>query len=393
MGTDIAGYDRYRYHLDDAGDKLPKQRQSQMSRPTFTPDHDPRDSKVDQVQRFAGWSIGISSILGEQILSHPCIVLRRQCQVHFNAESSHLTPFTLFMVIYNLHRHQTGFILWKGIGSVFVVRGISMVSETVFSEFTPFPKEISRHSSLKKLGEHVVLKCLAFIVTTPFYVASLIETVQSDIASERPGVLDCVKEGITRVIGWNTPQTTRLLPIWKLILPTVAFRLAHYMITSVSQYTVTSTIRVEQQESRGQAAVEGVDNRSKSVYDIYFPELLATFTGGLLADVMLFPAETVLHRLYLQGTRTIIDNTDTGLGVIPINTNYEGVLDCFKSIIMEEGLGGLYKGFGALVLQYAVHASLLKAAKYLFQKISERNGSTIPDNYSDRLVSSNSGLG
>ncbi len=40
------------------------------------------------------------------------------------------------------------------------------------------------------------------------------------------------------------------------------------------------------------------------------------------ADVLLFPAETVLHRLHLQGSRTIIDNLDTGREVLPVTTGY-----------------------------------------------------------------------
>ena len=39
---------------------------------------------------------------------------------------------------------------------------------------------------------------------------------------------------------------------------------------------------------------------SLSPYEQYFPELLATFTGQLMADIMLFPLETVVHRLYIQ---------------------------------------------------------------------------------------------
>ena len=113
-----------------------------------------------------------------------------------------------------------------------------------------------------------------------------------------------------------------------------------------------------------------VGDSGQTVFDMYFPDLLATFTGNLLADLMLYPLETVLHRLYVQGTRTIIDNTDTGLGVIPISTGYEGFVDCFKSILMEEGPFGFYKGFGALVLQYAIHAAILKMAKFLFEKLS-----------------------
>jgi len=106
------------------------------------------------------------------------------------------------------------------------------------------------------------------------------------------------------------------------------------------------------------------------MYDIHFPEILASFTGGFLADMMLFPFETVLHRLYIQGTRTIIDNTDSGLDVIPINTSYKGLLDCFRDIIFEEGFSGLYKGFGALLLQYAIHAAILQSAKFLLKKFS-----------------------
>jgi len=38
----------------------------------------------------------------------------------------------------------------------------------------------------------------------------------------------------------------------------------------------------------------------RTVYETYYPELVATFTGNLLADIMLYPLETILYRLYLQ---------------------------------------------------------------------------------------------
>lgn len=108
-------------------------------------------------------------------------------------------------------------------------------------------------------------------------------------------------------------------------------------------------------------------------YASFYPELLATFTGSLLADITLYPLETILHRLCMQGTRTIIDNTDTGLGVVPIITRYEGTLDCFRSILSEEGFSGLYKGFGALVLQYCTHVAILRLAKFLLDSLSKRD--------------------
>ncbi len=116
------------------------------------------------------------------------------------------------------------------------------------------------------------------------------------------------------------------------------------------------------------------DTAERTIYETYYPELIATFTGNLLADTVMYPLETVLHRLCLQGTRTIIDNTDNGLGVIPIITRYEGVLDCFYSILSQEGFLGLYKGFGALVLQYGLHMAIVKLTKMIFERLSRETG-------------------
>lgn len=58
---------------------------------------------------------------------------------------------------------------------------------------------------------------------------------------------------------------------------------------------------------------------------------------------------------------------DTGTGVIPIITRYDGFLDCVRGIVTDEGFAGLYKGFGALVLQYAIHAALLRGTKLIFE--------------------------
>ncbi|BFZ01765.1 hypothetical protein BsWGS_04804 [Bradybaena similaris] len=325
-------------------------------------------TQTDQVKKLAGLSIGFCGMFAEQLLSHPCIVLRRQCQVHHAGAWYHLTPISLIQTVINIQRSQGGLVLWKGLGSVYIVRGIGMVSETVVSEVTSFPREVSRHSSLKRLGGHILLKGMVFAISTPFLAASLVETVQSEIASERPGVLDVLFEGASRIGIWGTPLAARQIPAWQLTLPTVIFRLSHYIVNSIAQFTVTSAMHLEQQEMREQP---GENGREPSVYETYFPDLLAAFTGGFLADMITFPIETVLHRLYVQGTRTIIDNTDTGLGVVPINTRYDGFLDCFTGIIKEEGLQGLYRGFGALILQYAIHAVILRLVKFMFEKLSQ----------------------
>lgn len=63
----------------------------------------------------------------------------------------------------------------------------------------------------------------------PYYAASLVETVQSDIASEKPGILDVFREGSLRLLYWKLPQKGRMLPIWVLIGPTLAIGLTKYL--------------------------------------------------------------------------------------------------------------------------------------------------------------------
>ncbi|MEE6459816.1 hypothetical protein FKM82_000747 [Ascaphus truei] len=40
------------------------------------------NSSGEQINRFAGFGIGLASLFTENVLAHPCIVLRRQCQVN-----------------------------------------------------------------------------------------------------------------------------------------------------------------------------------------------------------------------------------------------------------------------------------------------------------------------
>jgi solute carrier family 25, member 46 len=121
------------------------------------------------------------------------------------------------------------FLLFTGIGSVLLVRGMTMAVEDVITKFTPWPKEINSHTTMKQFGQHIVLKCISLAVVLPFYSASLVETVQSDIASEKPGIFDVFREGFARLISWSAPQKGRMLPIWALVGPCVSLGLSKYL--------------------------------------------------------------------------------------------------------------------------------------------------------------------
>jgi solute carrier family 25, member 46 len=73
---------------------------------------------------------------------------------------------------------------------------------------------------------------------------------QSEIACERPGVFDCIVEGVSRLMSFTSAQPTRLLPIWKLILPTVVYGLVHYIIASLAKYRVAVKMRSDIQHAK-----------------------------------------------------------------------------------------------------------------------------------------------
>ncbi len=141
------------------------------------------------------------------------------------------------------------------------------------------------------------------------------------------------------------------------------------LISSSVQRLVLYLLRHRNNGSPKHSSPDSQADAVQSMLDAYFPELMASFAGSLCADVLLFPLETVLHRLHIQGTRTIIDNTDLGFEVLPINTQYEGMRDCINAIRREEGSMGFYKGFGSIVVQYSLHAAVLQITKMIYSTL------------------------
>lgn len=70
-----------------------------------------------------------------------------------------------------------------------------------------FVREVYAGSSVRSVSQHLMLKCCALAVVTPFIAASLVETVQSSVASEGPGIFDVFREGLTRLLSFTQPQT------------------------------------------------------------------------------------------------------------------------------------------------------------------------------------------
>ena len=97
----------------------------------------------------------------------------------------------------------------------------------------------------------------------------------------------------------------------------------------------------------------------RDVLSVTVRSLWTAYLGSFLADVILFPLETVVVRLYCQGMPVLVDNIQTGLDIAFIRTYYRGLVDCIGGIWESEGVWGFYKGFSALLLRYALHGALL----------------------------------
>ena len=340
------------------------------------------DQKKDQdeIDNYSNIALSTVGILLQNIGTHPFIVLRRQCQVSAESYRRHRTPATLIPVMVHIYRLQGFSSMWKGLGSALTVRGLVLGVEDCTGKLTPWPTSVDSTSSPRMLVQHLMLKSISHALVVPFFSASLVESVQSDIASEKPGMLDFLKEGLLRL----GPQSGRTLPMWQLVFPSVIHSTCHYIISVIFK---TVSEKIMKSRHRSLQEQQGAISKRPPPGLTAYREQVSSIVGILAADIILYPVETVLHRLHLQGTRTIIDNLETGREVVPIITRYEGFLDCFQSIITEEGFSGLFKGFGALMLQYGLQFLVLRltfsSLKEVLKLMTSENVPTLPPEYAE----------
>lgn len=85
-------------------------------------------------------------------------------------------------------------------------------------------------------------------LTTPFYSASLVETVQSEIASESPGILDVFRDGAIRLV--EVSNKGRLIPIYSLLPPTIACGVTKYLFTLTVHGVTNRIMQIRQKQSQ-----------------------------------------------------------------------------------------------------------------------------------------------
>jgi solute carrier family 25, member 46 len=158
-----------------------------------------------------------------------------------------------------------------------------------------------------------------------------------------------------------------MIPVWQMCMSNVSYSLSKYLfsviVKGISSRIISRHLH-NREEKKGARPKDltGINN------DI---ELYSNIISLITSEIVFFPVETIMHRIQLQGTRTIIDSLDSGVQVVPILTSYEGAIDCYHSTISSEGFLGLYKGFGAMILQFAAHLAVIKISKWIINQIVE----------------------
>lgn len=133
-------------------------------------------------------------------------------------------------------------------------------------------------------------------MVTPFYSVSFMETVQSDVASEKPGIFDIFREGTIRLLHWGAPSKARMVPIWALILPTVALGLGKYLFSLAVKETSSAILQVKQRNMYEENGALPKDNTA-AMQDI---KLTSNVIATIMSDIVFYPCETIVHRLHLQ---------------------------------------------------------------------------------------------
>ncbi|EPB72677.1 hypothetical protein ANCCEY_08230 [Ancylostoma ceylanicum] len=201
--------------------------------------------------------------------------------------------------------------------------------------------------------------------------AYIIESSEAGLGGEGPNVMDVLMKGIDRLRFpiFGSRDASRRFSVLHLALPTVAYRTSHYIIQTKLYNEFFKMAR---------KYVNKKPESERTKFHQYVPQIFAQMSSTILTDLILFPFETVMHRMYIQGTRTLIDNLDTGLSAISITVKYNGFFDCLRSILQHEGFWALYGGVGALALEYLLHSLLHQAVRACFDRGSEAH-------YLDRL--------
>ncbi|OQV13094.1 putative Solute carrier family 25 member 46 [Hypsibius exemplaris] len=332
-------------------------------------------------------SSGIIDVAVHRVLVHPFIVLRRQCQVNAWSRKSHVLPFTLVPVVYKLVTKQKIESLIKGLHGVLILDFTTFICEGLISVYSGLPSYALHHQEWNVKLQHYAVKFIAACVTAPMYAAAVQLTVQTIRGRESWNAVDFLKLVAGRYSVWQAPSSghplRRTMPVWIIAPLYGGYVVLRLFVASSVQWRLFIWSK-HRNERRYRLVPDVADHRKKDITNAYlqttnvsiasstrgtigniFRRYVARATALVVADLLLYPLETVLNRLCVQGTRAAIDNLDTGVDSIPTVYSFRNPLQCASSILKSNGVSGFYRGVGAVALQVGAYVVIFGSTKVL----------------------------
>ncbi len=161
---------------------------------------------------------------------------------------------------------------------------------------------------------------------------------------------DKAHEGVSEILSYHPLFKTnefRCLPLLYLATPTIL----HGLLSN----TISLFIQRMAQRIFPDRTPPDLENPFSST----LRGLWLNYFSLCLTDILLFPLETVLFRLYCQGMPALVDNVQTGTDTVFISSYYSGFMDCVSGVWASEGFLGFFRGFSSLLIRYSIHGALL----------------------------------
>jgi hypothetical protein len=366
-------------------------------------------SLVEAAENFAGFSLAIGSMVGNYVLCFPFVVARhRQQTVPRLFSRQRDTPLETIRYLADIRRREGWRGLYPGFGLGLIAQGFAVTYETVLN--MALARILSKVADTTSLMAQFTLAALTkslelavYIPLHPIYRNALILRTQMNspiarrVITSYTGFWQACRRDLYRFSPFGLHTYTNSLPLASVFVPscllsiisekllTIVYKYLHRFISkskltgkrtssrrhhhhqrrqrtsslrqSLSRELLTSPTSGTAATPPAEAAKETSSkdahlkflSEETTLYSFY-PEVVCGITSSIVTRAIVYPAETVVFRLMLQGS-----------GVLKNDTNYTGFWNCLTTVIREEGWwSGLYQGIGSWMAEVALGYVILE---------------------------------
>eukprot|EP01135_Chromosphaera_perkinsii_P002864 Nk52_evm19s229 gene=Nk52_evmTU19s229 len=338
----------------------------------------PKEHERERVQRQLGFGIGLSSLIADTVISYPLIIYRAQSQLNSFARSD-FGPVETVSVLGKLYI-RNGLCLGTILSRLFVKmanEGVYLSSQVVVETVAYSHKQLVspgkaiEEKKWEALVDQMLIKCGCFSLTLPLNIGAIIYNARTLVSDNRMTLWQCIKHGFKMCLGMvNSSEMTSFRPSSFFLSCMIEQVVKDFMVGYIERKLLRNV------RSAQRRAIEG-ESDNHNVLVAFYPELFATFGGRVITHLLLYPLETVNARLVVQGSGLLIDNTETGEGLIDVSGfKYDGFWDCASKIVRSEGFEGLYKGMHSLGIEVLLQRGILVCTWYLYLLVTKISKTT-----------------